>query len=141
MITSKIVELTDDSVYNLERLRFYSFGTDPNYYNHSEAKTEYMKRNYIVVGLYEDGRLIGAAYVANRLGSLWIDEFFISPKYQRNHYGEKLMNIVFENVEYFNEQFQTKSRLFSLESLPSAEPFYEKLNFYKSQKGYYRRFA
>ena len=72
----------------------------------------------VVVKCYLDDKLVGGVYVTNSYSSLFIDQIFIRPKYQRNglHIGSRLLNYVLENKNIFEDYFNKKFSVSRLEN-------------------------
>lgn len=92
-------------------------------------------KKIIVFGAFINNNLIGSSYVSNCYHSLYIEQLFIKPEYQRKGLGSlTLLSILKEKEmveEYYSQKF-TISRLVPMNSEVSY--FYRKLGY---QDSYY----
>lgn len=142
-IEYKIIPITDESIIHLESIRY-------NAYNINETKVKYSQsfyakelknKKYLVFGCFLNNKLVGACYVSNAHNSLYIEQLFISKKYQNSnlHLGTNLLKFVLKNKNTIEDYFKTKFYISYLDSYKKTTEFYKKIG-YKEKDFYMRKF-
>lgn len=107
--------------------------------NWSEEVSERYLKEFMInprfVGfiIYEDNRIVGAAFCHEKTwwtdDELFVDEFYISPNFQRKGYGKALLQHI---EEYIKEKSLAGFTLLTNRFMPSVN-FYEKNSFIKAE--------
>ena len=101
MMNCRIID--KNGYVGLENIRMAAYGIDETslYFINGLSSG-----NMLPVGIYEDDKLVGGAYVSKSLSSLYIESIFINPEYQHKGYGKVLLNYIFANKKIFEDYFK-----------------------------------
>lgn len=125
MMNCRIID--KNGYVGLENIRMAAYGIDETslYFINGLSSG-----NMLPVGIYEDDKLVGGAYVSKSLSSLYIESIFINPEYQHKGYGKVLLNYIFANKKIFEDYFKKEFLYSRLE--PNSHDitgFYESLGY------------
>ncbi len=117
MLKFELVKISDDDISEIEKLRCEVFN-----FGFSEKNNYYFRKlkEGKIIGikcLYEK-KLIGGIYLSDAYNSLFVEQLFVSKKYQLSDLkvGSKLLHFIIDNKTVFEKKFNKQFNVSRLES-------------------------
>lgn len=132
-IEYKNITLSYDNIKLLETIRYNAYGFKDINIEMGFYMNKLNDKDYLVIGVLLDNKLVGACYIKNTYNSLYIDQLFILKEYQKSslHLGSNLLKYILINKEIIEKYFKTKIFYSYLDNNKNTVGFYEKFGYRK----------
>ena len=116
-----------DTVSALDEIRSKAFNFEGKKNNHYVKNI--LSGRYLEYSIKADDILIGGCIVSKAFNTLYFEQIFIDPNFQKKGFGKKLINGVLNKKDEIEKHYNTTFKVSMLEDSHDSKDFYKALEY------------